>query len=78
MDWWQYLLEWTIKGLVLTFALLGGFAYLTWYERKLLARMQVRYGPNRAGWFGLLQPIADAIKLPIPIPASPAPKNRIF
>ena len=63
MDWWQYLIEWAIKSLVLIFALLGGFAYLTWYERKLLARMQVRYGPNRAGWFGLLQPIADAIKL---------------
>ena len=63
MDWWQYLIEWAIKALVLIFALLGGFAYLTWYERKLLARMQVRYGPNRAGWFGLLQPIADAIKL---------------
>lgn len=63
MDWWQYLLTWVIKALVLIFALLGGFAYLTWYERKILARMQVRYGPNRAGWFGLLQPIADAIKL---------------
>ena len=39
-----------------------GFAYLTWYERKLLARFQVRYGPNRAGPHGLLQPVADAVK----------------
>lgn len=62
MDW-LLLLEWAIKAIVLIFALLGGFAYLTWYERKALARMQVRYGPNRAGPFGLLQPIADAIKL---------------
>jgi NADH-quinone oxidoreductase subunit H len=38
-------------------------AYLVWVERKLLARLQVRYGPNRAGKFGLLQPIADSIKM---------------
>jgi len=38
-------------------------AYLVWAERKLLARLQVRYGPNRAGLFGLLQPVADAIKM---------------
>jgi NADH-quinone oxidoreductase subunit H len=62
MDW-LLLLEIAIKSLVLIFALLGGFAYLTWYERRLLALMQVRIGPNRAGWQGLLQPIADAIKL---------------
>src|SRR5688500_15491616 len=62
MDW-LLLLEWAVKSLVLIFGLLGGFAYLTWYERKVLARMQVRYGPNRAGPKGLLQPIADAVKL---------------
>ena len=38
-------------------------AYLTLAERKLLGRMQVRYGPNRAGTFGLLQPLADVIKM---------------
>ena len=38
-------------------------SYLVWVERKLLARLQVRYGPNRAGRFGLLQPFADVIKL---------------
>ncbi len=37
--------------------------FLTWYERKLIARIQVRYGPNMAGKFGLLQPLADGIKL---------------
>ena len=62
MDWTLWL-ELVIKALVLIFALLGGFAYLTWYERRLLARFQSRLGPNRAGPFGLLQPIADAVKL---------------
>jgi len=62
MDW-LLLLEWGIKGFVLVLVLLTGFAYLTWYERRALARMQTRIGPNRAGWQGLLQPIADAVKL---------------
>jgi len=44
--------------ILLTFA-----AYLVWVERKLLGRMQVRYGPNRAGRYGLLQPMVDVIKL---------------
>jgi len=62
MDW-LLLLEWTIKALVLIFGLLTGFAYLTLYERRALGRLQTRIGPNRAGWQGVLQPIADAIKL---------------
>jgi NADH-quinone oxidoreductase subunit H len=38
-------------------------AYLVWAERKLLGRLQIRLGPNRAGKFGLLQPVADGIKM---------------
>jgi NADH-quinone oxidoreductase subunit H len=51
------------KAFLIVNLVLGAFAYLTWIERKLLGRMQARFGPNRAGPFGLLQPIADLVKL---------------
>ena len=53
----------TIKAFLIVNIVLGAFAYSTWLERKLLGRMQLRYGPNRAGPYGLLQPIADLVKL---------------
>ncbi len=56
-------LEWFIKSLVVILALTVGFAYVTWFERRVLAKFQVRIGPNRAGKQGLLQPVADALKL---------------
>jgi NADH-quinone oxidoreductase subunit H len=52
-----------VKALVIINLVMAAFAYTTWLERKVLARMQLRYGPNRAGPFGLLQPIADLLKL---------------
>jgi NADH-quinone oxidoreductase subunit H len=56
-------LEWFIKSLVVILAMTVGFAYVTWFERRVLARIQARIGPNRAGKEGLLQPVADALKL---------------
>ena len=66
-----------IVGFIITFVVIGGFAYATLFERKLLARLQHRVGPNRAGYLpiprrggkerrllsGFLQPAADAVKL---------------
>jgi NADH-quinone oxidoreductase subunit H len=75
---WTLWLEWLIKSLVLIFALLGGFAYLTLYERRALARIQARIGPNRAGPQGLLQPIADAVKLIFKEELVPAKADKIL
>lgn len=51
-----------IKAFLVIFGLLTAFAYMTLIERRLLARIQIRQGPNRVGPTGLLQPLADAIK----------------
>jgi NADH-quinone oxidoreductase subunit H len=63
MDWINLILIPAIKALILVVVLLTGFAYLTLFERKLIGRFQLRYGPNRAWRFGLGHPIADALKM---------------
>ena len=52
-----------IQAFVIINLVMATFAYLTLAERKVMGRMQLRYGPNRAGPYGLLQPIADLLKL---------------
>lgn len=53
----------TVRSLVIIVALLTGMAYMTWFERRAISRLQIRIGPNRVGPTGLLQPVADALKL---------------
>ncbi len=52
-----------VKSAILLFILLTACAYMTLLERRLLGKFQLRYGPNRVGPFGLLQPLADGVKL---------------
>ncbi len=57
------IIEAVVKSLIIIVALLTAFAYMTLYERRILGRMQLRSGPNRVGPAGLLQPVADGVKL---------------
>ncbi|MFB9424881.1 NADH-quinone oxidoreductase subunit H, partial [Nonomuraea rubra] len=52
-----------IKAVMLFAFLMLGILFGVWFERKLISRMQHRYGPNRAGKFGLLQSVADGLKM---------------
>ncbi|MGD2100277.1 MAG: NADH-quinone oxidoreductase subunit H, partial [Desulfobacterales bacterium] len=67
-----------VKLSIVLLVLLLLAAYLVWVERKFLARLQIRYGPNRAGKFGLLQPIADSIKMLIKEDIVPAAADRFI
>jgi len=57
------LIEWVVESVIIIAIIIVGFAYLTLFERRTIARVQIRIGPNRAGPWGILQPLADAIKL---------------
>ena len=74
-------LAYAVAGLVIIFILVNGVllgaAVITWTERRLLGRFQNRVGPNRWGPFGLLQPIADLVKLLTKEDLTPAGADRI-
>ena len=72
------IVEWLVKSILLVLVMTGGFAYVTLLERKVLARMQVRIGPNRAGPQGLLQPVADAVKLMLKEDLIPAGADQVL
>jgi NADH-quinone oxidoreductase subunit H len=87
----QVALRALIVGFIISFAVITGFAYTTLLERKLLARLQARVGPNRAGYIpfprrggrerrllgGFMQPAADAVKLFFKEDPTPARVDRI-
>ncbi len=68
---------WTLLKIVLIVApLMLSVAYLTWAERKVIGYMQVRIGPNRVGPWGLIQPIADGLKLLLKEIIVPSKSNK--
>lgn len=78
--WWAY--AWptifiVLQILLVVVPLLIAMAYLTYAERKVIAAMQLRVGPNVVGPFGLLQPFADALKLMVKETIIPTGANRV-
>lgn len=72
-------LVWTLVKIVcVTLPLLGCVAYLTLWERKMIGWMHIRLGPNRVGPLGLLQPIADAVKLLLKEIVVPHRANKVL
>src|ERR1700690_114837 len=67
-----------IKAALVAFILLTALAYLQWLERKVLAHIQLRVGPRRVGPHGLLQPLADVIKLITKEDMLPSHVNKVF
>ncbi|HYL09727.1 MAG TPA: complex I subunit 1 family protein, partial [Candidatus Acidoferrales bacterium] len=66
-----------IKVVLLMFVMLTALAYLSWFERKVVAHIQSRWGPYRAGPHGLLQPLADGLKFLFKEDPRPANADRL-
>jgi NADH-quinone oxidoreductase subunit H len=73
-NFWLHLL--LFAGMIITFILVMVMFFI-WYERRFISRFQVRVGPNRAGPFGLLQPVADVVKILTKEDIVPAKSDKI-
>jgi len=74
-DFW-IVLPFIGKILLVILPLIIGVAYLTLFERKVIGAMQLRKGPNVVGWFGILQPLADGLKLMLKEVIMPSQANK--
>ena len=74
----QLIIVSSLKIVAVLVPLILGVAYFTYWERKILAWMHVRVGPNRVGWKGLLQPFADVIKMLLKEIVVPRSANRFL
>src|SRR6201993_5183199 len=74
----NFLLLSLIKAAGVAFVLMTTLAYLQWIERKVLSHIQLRVGPRRVGPHGLLQPLADVVKLLTKEDLMPSHVNRFF
>jgi len=72
-----FLVAAAVKSVLVIFALLTAFAYMTLIERRVIARFQSRIGPNRAGPLGLMQPLADALKMAFKEQILPSQAKRL-
>lgn len=70
------LIEWVIKSVIILLILVTAVAYLTFLERKVMSWIQLRVGPNRTGPWGLLQPLADGLKMIFKEDIIPLEANR--
>jgi len=77
-DWLVQIISSLINIVALLGVFLTLFALISVLERKILGRMQNRYGPNRVGPFGLFQPVADGIKMLIKEDIVPARADKIL
>ena len=74
----QIIIVSVLKIVAVLIPLILGVAYFTYWERKILAWMHIRIGPNRVGWKGLLQPFADVIKMLLKEIVVPRSANRFL
>ena len=74
----HYIVLTSIEVMLVILLLMGTVAYFTYAERKVIGYMQNRLGPNRVGWYGLLQPIADTLKMLLKEIIVPSNANRFL